>query len=155
MFSRNYWIVAGLFFCLWPGLAVWMWDALRSDADTLADSWFSLVIASFFATWILSLPAAVVVVLLLRFAKLIWYDAVPWIRDDRRRSSVAILMLCLWAGLLVVMLDADAMFVSVLASFLVTCILGLPVAFAAWLFWRIRAVLAHRRGGMGRGDLVP
>ena len=50
--------------------------------------------------------------------------------------SVAILMLCLWAGLAILMWDADTVFVSVVASFLATCILGLPVGFAAGLLWR-------------------
>ena len=50
--------------------------------------------------------------------------------------SVAILMLCLWASLLVVMWDAGAVFVSVVSAAIATCILGLPVAFVAGLLWR-------------------
>ena len=42
----------------------------------------------------------------------------------------------LWAGLAILMWDADAIFVTLVASFLATCVLGLPVTFAAGLIWR-------------------
>ena len=50
-------------------------------------------------------------------------------------------MFCLWASLLVVMWDASAVFVSLVSAFLATCILGLPVAFAAGLLWRYAELL--------------
>ena len=137
--------------CLWVGLAVVMWDA---------DAVFVSVLASLIATCILVMPVALFVAVLWRIADLGWY--VAW---DAMGShlSVAILMLCLWAGLAFVIWDADAVVVSVVVSFIATCAVGGLVAIAVWLLvvlWRIGAgLLAHRRGGMGRdmgrGDLGP
>ena len=137
--------------CLWVGLAVGLWDA---------DNVFGTVVGSLIATCILVMPVALFVAVLWRIADLGWY--VAW---DAMGShlSVAILMLCLWAGLAFLMWDADAVFVSVVASFIAACAVGVPVALAVWLLvvlWRIgAALLAHRRGGMGRdmgrGDLGP
>ena len=138
--------------------------------DGSAGFWGCVIAGIFFGS-ILSLPMVILVAVALWVVDQV-IDVVEAIRDEirwRRAKSQAGsepwispgygfaigLYLCLWAGLAILTWDADAVFVSVVASFLATCILVLPVAFAAWLFWRIRAVLAHRRDGMGRGDLDP